>query len=116
MKGYCLLVIAVVVLLLYQREPFYTFVFLGAGIIIYMVYKARKSGNGFFGGFLSGKSSTQDNTIEDLVSLIMLQQLLSENSNSGSSNNTNIPDKKREKELAYLEKTQKEVLKLLESK
>ena len=116
MKGYCILIIAVVVLVMYQREPFYTLVLLSTGIIIYIAYKARKSGNGFFGGFLSGKTTTQDNTIEDLVSLIMLQQLLSENSSSSSSNVTKIPDKKREKELSYLEKTQKEVLKLLESK
>lgn len=113
MKGYCILIIAVVVLVLYQREPFYTFVLLGAGLIGYMVIKARKSGNGFFGGFLSGKTSSEDSTIEDLVSLVMIQQLLSEN--TSSSNYSQIPDKEREKELSYLEKTQKEVLKLLKS-
>ena len=86
-------------------------IFLGGGIVLYMLYKSRRSGSGFFGGMLGGKASTQERNIDDLVSLIMIQQLLSDNSQSKQ----NLADKKQEEKRAYLEKTSKEIAEILES-
>ena len=113
MKGYCILILIAAVVVFYQKDPLYTFVLLGVGVIGYMIFKARKSGSGFFGGFLSGKAPSQERNMEDLISLIMLQQLLSDNNSPNNYEKTK--DKEREKELKYLNQTQKEITKMLES-
>ena len=103
-------------LMFYQKEPVYTLVIVGVGLFFYLFYKARKSGNGngLLGGFMSGnQTKKQDRNFDDLMALIMLQQLLS-NDPQGSSASRAISDEsqKRREEIS---KIQKEVLDLLDS-
>jgi len=95
-------------LMFYQREPFYTVIIIGIGVVIYFVYKAKKSGNGLLGAFFSGNQSHQDSRLDDLIALMMLQQLSSNNATQ------QISEQARKRREA-IDKTQKEVLDLLSS-
>ncbi len=111
MKGFCLIAIIVTMLMFYQREPIYTVIIIGIGLVLYIVYKARKGGNGMIGAFFSGNQSRQDNRLDDLIALMMLQQLSSTNSQSmGASEQISEQARKRREAI---EKTQKETLDLL---
>jgi len=111
MKGFCLIAILVAMLMFYQKEPFYTVIIIGVGVVIYFVYKAKKSGNGLLGSFFSGNQPNQDSRLDDLIALIMLQQL-SSTSFQGSSATQQISEQARKRRDA-IDKTQKEVLDLL---
>ena len=95
----------------YQREPIYTVIIIGIGIVVYIIYKAKKGGNGMISSFFSGNQAYQDNRLDDLIALMMLQQLSSTNSqNSGASQQISEDARKRREAI---EKTQKETLDLL---
>ena len=112
MKGFCLVAVVVAMLMFYQKEPVYTLVIIGVGLFFYLFYKARKSGNGLLGVFMSGNQTSQDRNFDDLMALIMLQQLLSSNPQSSSaSRDISEESQKRREEI---DKTQKEVLDLLD--
>ena len=97
----------------YQKEPVYTLVIIGVGLLVYLFYKARKSGNGLLGVFMSGNQTSQDRNFDDLMALMMLQQLLSNNSqDSGASREILEENQKRREEI---DKIQGEVLDLLDS-
>ena len=113
MKGFCLTAIIVAMLMFYQKEPFYTVVIIGIGVVIYFVYKAKKSGNGLLGAFFSGSQSREDSRLDDLIALMMLQQLTTNNSMNNSASQV-ISEKSRKRDEA-IDKTQKEVLDLLSS-
>ncbi len=100
-------------LMFYQKEPFYTVVIIGIGVVIYFVYKAKKSGNGLFGAFLGGSQSNQYSRLDDLIALMMLQQLSSNNSQNNSATQQISEDARKRREA--IDKMQKEVLDLLSS-
>ena len=105
--------VVVAMLMFYQREPVYTLVIIGVGLFFYLFYKARKSGNGLLGVFMSGNQTSQDRNFDDLMALMMLQQLLSNNSqDSGASREILEENQKRREEI---DKIQGEVLDLLDS-
>ena len=111
MKGFCLIAVVVAMLMFYQKEPVYTIIIVGVGLVLYLYYKAKKSGKGFLGSFFSGNQSSQERNFDDLVALMMLQQLISSNpQNNTASKQISEESKKRREEI---EKTQKEVLDLL---
>ena len=115
MKGFCLVAVVVAMLMFYQKEPVYTLVIIGVGLFFYLFYKARKSGNGngLLGAFMSGNQTSQDRNFDDLMALIMLQQLLSNNPQSSSaSREISEASQKRREEI---DKIQREVLDLLDS-
>jgi Skp family chaperone for outer membrane proteins len=97
----------------YQKEPVYTLVIIGVGLFFYLFYKAKKSGNGLLGTFMSGNQTSQDRRFDDLMALIMLQQLLSNNS-QGSSASREISEESQ-KRREEIDKIQNEVLDLLDS-
>lgn len=113
MKGFCLVAVVVAMLMFYQKEPVYTLVIVGVGLFFYFFYKARKGGNGLLRSFMSGNQTSQDRNFDDLMALIMLQQLLSNNP-QGSSVSREISEQsqKRREEIS---KIQREVLDLLDS-
>ncbi|MBY9008303.1 MAG: hypothetical protein KGD74_00395 [Candidatus Lokiarchaeota archaeon] len=113
MKGFCLIAIVVAMLMFYQKEPVYTVVIIGIGVVIYFVYKSKKSGKGLLGGFFSGNQSQQDSRIDDLIALMMLQQFSSTNPQNNSASHQISEDARRRREA--IDKTQKEVLDLLSS-
>ena len=98
-------------LMFYQKEPFYTVVIIGIGVVIYLVYKTKKNGNGWFGAFFSGSQSHQDSRLDDLIALVMLQQLASTDSQSNSATQQISEEARKRREA--INKTQKEVLDLL---
>ena len=111
MKGYCLIAVAIVMLIFFQKEPVYTVIIVGIGLAIYLYYKAKKSGKGVLGSFFSGQQSAQDRNFDDLLTLMMLQQLVSSNpQNNTASKQISEESRKRRDEI---EKTQREVLDLL---
>ena len=113
MKGFCLAAVVVAMLMFYQKEPVYTLIIIGVGLFFYLFYKARKSGNGLLGVFMSGNQTSQDRNFDDLMALIMLQQLLSNDPQSSSVSReiSNESQKRREE----VDKIQREVLDLLDS-
>lgn len=113
MKGFFLAAVVVGFLMFYQKEPVYTLVIIGIGLFFYLIYKARKSGNGLLGVLMSGNQTSQDRNFDDLMALIMLQQLLSNNSQE-SSPSREISEKSQNRR-EEIEKTQREVLDLLDS-
>ena len=113
MKGFCLVAVVIAMLMFYQKEPVYTLVIIGVGLLVYLFYKARKSGNGLLGVFMSGNQTSQDRNFDDLMALIMLQQLLSNNP-QGSSASREISEESQ-KRREEIDKTQREVLDLLNS-
>jgi len=97
----------------YQKEPVYTLVIIGVGLFFYLFYKSRKSGNGLLGVLMSGDQTSQEKNFDDLMALIMLQQLLSNNpQNSSASSKISEESQKHREEI---DKIQKEVLDLLDS-
>ena len=113
MKGFCLIAIIVAMLMFYQKEPFYTVVIIGIGVVIYFVYKTKKSGNGLLGAFFSGSQSHEDSRLDDLIALMMLQQLTT--TNPVNNNASQVISEKARKRYEAIDKTQKEVLDLLSS-
>ena len=113
MKGFCLVAIVIAMLMFYQKEPVYTLVIIGVGLFAYLFYKAKKSGNGLLGVFMSGNQTSQDRNFDDLMALMMLQQLLSNNP-QGSSVSGEISDESQ-KRREEIDKIQGEVLDLLDS-
>ena len=84
MKGYCFLILAVAFLMYFQKEPVFTIIILGIGIAVYLFFKARKSGKGIAGFFGGNEFPNQQDKMNDLMTLIVFQQLLSNSSNSDS--------------------------------
>jgi len=112
-KGFCLIAVVVAMLMFYQKEPVYTLVIIGVGLFFYLFYKAKKSGNGLLGTFMSGNQTSQDRNFDDLMALIMFQQLLSNNSQGSSASQAISEESQKCRE--EIDKIQKEVLELLES-
>jgi len=113
LKGFCLIAIIVAMLMFYQKEPFYTVIIIGVGVVIYLVYKSKKNGNGMLGDFFSGNQSHSDNRLDDLIALMMLQQLSSANPQNNNASHQISEDARKRR--AAIDKTQKEVLDLLSS-
>jgi len=111
MKGYCLIAVVIAMVMFYQKEPIFTVVIVGAGVALYLVYKAKKGGKGLLGSFFSGNQSHQDRNFDDLVALMMLQQLMATNSSgvNASQRISEESEKRREK----VSKTQEEIRDLL---
>jgi hypothetical protein len=112
-KGFCLVAVVVGFLMFYQKEPVYTLIIIGVGLFFYLFYKSKKSGNGLLGVLMSGTQTSQDRNFDDLMALIMLQQLLSNNSQDSSVSREISEESQNRRE--EIEKTQREVLDLLDS-
>ncbi|TFF90375.1 MAG: hypothetical protein EU548_03315 [Promethearchaeota archaeon] len=118
MKGMCYLVLIVAFLMFYQREPFFSIIIIGAALGLYFLFRARRVGKrggsrGFLASLLQG-TQTQDDKVGDLITLMMVQQLLQDNNKSHS---INKPQKsqfsKREEEI---DQTKKEILDLFDER
>jgi hypothetical protein len=93
----------------YQQSPMYAIVVIVIFIAGYIFIKSRKSGSGI-SGFLKGKNSQPNNSMDDLITLMMLQQLTN-NSNSRIERREDPTDNEHEK---YVEKVKQEALALLD--
>ena len=78
---------------------------------VYLFFKSRSSSGRSGFGFLSGKQSPRDTKIDDLITLMMIQQLIS---SSSQSNNSQIREKKKAEHEHPIDKIKDEVLNLLD--
>ena len=97
-------------MMFFQKDPTFTIIIIIAGVGVYLFFKARKSKSGLL-GFLSGKADPQENKIDDLITLMVLNQLFN-NSNHPSQEPVKDQRKERQEEI---DKVKREVLDLLES-
>jgi hypothetical protein len=111
MKGYCLIAVIIAMVVFYQKEPVYTVVIVGAGVALYLFYKAKKSGKGLLGSFFGGNQAHQERNFDDLVALMMLQQLVSSNSRGSTAAQQISEDSQKRRE--QVNKVQKEIRDLL---
>lgn len=92
----------------FQKEPVFTVIILAIGFGLYLFIKAKKSGKGMF-NFLSGNEHPSQDRMNDIITLIMLQQLFSNNSTPEDQ----TPVKKQENQPNIVEK---EIMALFEKK
>jgi len=118
MKGMCYIILIVAFLMFYQREPVFSVIILGMIVGIYLFLRSRRStrrgkSKGILGSFLGG-NQYQENQMDNLITLMMVQQLFQ---NSNKSANLDRQDKPSisEKEK-NIEKTKNEILDLFENK
>lgn len=112
MKGLCYIVLIIGFFLFYQQNPVYAVVIIALFVGVFIFFKSRKLGSssGIF-RFLSGKQSEQDNRMNDLITLMMIQQLFSsDNASKTPSHN----EHERNQKESYIDKTKREIQSLLD--
>ncbi len=107
MKGYCFLILAVAFLMYFQKEPVFTVIILAIGIVMYFFIKARKSGKGLF-SFMGGSMDPQQDRMNDVITLLMLQQLISDTPKNQP------PSSVQKKQEVPTEPIEKEIMALFE--
>jgi hypothetical protein len=112
MKAYCYIVLIIGFFVFYQQSPVYAIVMIGLFIGVYLFFKSRKSGRkGGVMGFFTGRNVQQDSRMDDLITLMMIQQLLKdptqERRNRESDNTTQERNERTEK-------VKQEILELLD--
>jgi len=111
-KGFCYIVLILGFFIFYQQNPVYSIIIIVLFIGVYLFFKSRSSGSskGVF-GFFSGKNAQQGNRMEDLITLMVIQQLM--NTSSQNNDYTNKNDEKAEKDK-QIDKIKQDILDLLE--
>ena len=111
MKGLCYIVLILGFFIFFQQNPLYAVITIIILVGVYIFFKSRssKSSRGII-GFLKGNHSQQDSRIDDLITLMMVQQLLSSQNNSDQNN----IKQKRQDQDHYVDKIKNEVLELLD--
>ena len=83
MKAYCYLVLILGFFMFFQQSPLYAVIVIGAIAIGYLYIKSKRSqhgGSGFL-GFMKGNPQQNTRNYDDLITLMMLQQLIGTNNN-----------------------------------
>jgi len=109
MKGYCYIVLIIGFFMFYQQNPMYAIIVIGVCAVGYILIKSRKSGSGI-SGFFKGKTPQTNSNMDDLITLMMLQQLTN-NSNSKIERSDESEDNDHEN---HVEKMKQEALALLD--
>ncbi len=98
----------------YQQSPVVAIVLIVIFLAAYMYYKAKKSGNSSgVGGFFSGNQPHNQGKIDDLITLVVLQNLVNKPSNSYLDTKP-IEDESATERKRAIEQSGKEILELLE--
>jgi hypothetical protein len=115
MKGLCYLVLIIAFFIYYQQNPIFTVVIVIIGLGVYFYFKSRKlNSSGTFAFFSKHSSSNQNKSMEDLITFMMLQQILgspASSTHTRAKNDNIIKENDYEKQI---ETIKKEVLDLLE--
>jgi hypothetical protein len=84
MKAFCYLVLIIGFFIFFQQSPVYAVMVIGAIAVGYLYIKSKRSqskgGSGFL-GLMKGNPQQSPSTFDDLVTLMMIQQLLGTNTN-----------------------------------
>ena len=111
MKGLCYIVLILGFFIFFQQNPLYAIIIIVIGLGVYILFKSRSS-NSSKGvlGFLTGAHSQQDSRIDDLITLMMVQQLLS----SKNDLDINNSEQKKQEQDHHIDRIISEVLVLLD--
>ena len=93
----------------------YTIVIVIIVLGTYLFYRSRRGNRGNSRGgirFLSGKGDPQNDNMDDLITLMMIQQLFSPSPNSEYLR-YQLPNEQRQDEESEIDKIKREVLELL---
>jgi hypothetical protein len=117
MKIFIYFALIVGFLMFYQSNPVYTIVIIIIALGIYLFYRSRKGkGNGgrSRGGirFLSGKEPPQNDSTDDLITLMMIQQIFSPSTTPDYIRYI-PPNDTKQVEESEIDKIKREVLELL---
>lgn len=87
MKAMCYLVLLIGFFMFYQQSPIYAVIVIGVIMVGYLYIKSKRSqskgGSGFL-GFMKGNPQQDTRNYDDLITLMMLQQLIGTNTNHKS--------------------------------
>ncbi len=98
----------------YQQSPVIAIVAIVLFLAAYIYFKSRKGGGSSgLGSFFSGNQPQHQNNIDDLITLMMLQQMGNTPTSSYAAK-TPLEDKSAIEREHAIEKTEKEILQLLE--
>lgn len=112
MKILCYIALFVALIMVYQHNPVFTIIILVIAVGLYLFYKAKKGNSGLFRNLMSGRVTSNQNSIEDLITLMVIQQMFNEIDTSPSRNQNSSKNKQKELDKIQ-EKTKQEILDLL---
>jgi hypothetical protein len=115
MKIFIYFALIVAFLMFYQNNPVFTVVIIIIALGIYLFYRSRKGnrGNSRSGfRFLSGKESHQNDSTDDLITLMMIQQIFSPSTTPDYIRYI-PPNDTKQVEESEIDKIKREVLELL---
>ncbi len=117
MKGMCYIVLIIAFLMFYQREPVFTVIIIGLAVGLYLFFKSRRSssrgrGRGFLSALTGRANNQQDRNIDNMLTLMMVQQLFSNNSCQNLSSNNKQFKKKENSHQKEIKRVKEEVLRL----
>lgn len=84
MKAYCYLVLILGFFMFYQQNPVYAVIVMGIILVGYLYFKSKRSPSGRSGGilgFMKGNAQQDTRNYDDLITLMMIQQLMDSNHN-----------------------------------
>jgi len=115
MKVVIYFALIVAFLMFYQSNPVYTIFIVAILVGTYLFYRSRRANHSNSRGgfrFLSGSSNPQNDHMDDLITLMMIQQLFSP---SPTSEHTRyqLPTNSKQDEESEIDKIKREVLELL---
>jgi hypothetical protein len=119
MKGMCYIVLIVAFLMFYQRDPIFTIVIIGLAVGVYLFFKSRKGssregGRGFLSAITRRGIDQQERNVDDMITLMMLQQLFSNSTFTNSSQNAQNRNKDQNVNEDEIQRIKAEVLGLLD--
>jgi hypothetical protein len=109
MKIFLYFVLIIAFLMFYQTNPMYAAVFMILFLGVFLFFKLRKRGEVLSGVFFSGQNNKFDKRFDDIMLLILMQQLLTSNSDH---NNTHSKNQSKKNDIKT-PKPKNEVLELL---
>jgi c-di-AMP phosphodiesterase-like protein len=112
MKVFIYFILIIAFLMFYQQKPVFTVIIVGLLMLIFVFFKVLKyRGTSAPKSFLSNFRSSQSHKNDDILTLLLLQQVI----NSESPHIINIPmtPRKINKHEHYIENIKQEILELL---
>lgn len=109
MKGFCYIVLILGFFLFYQENPLYAIIVIVIFFGVYLFFKSRSSSGSSAFSFLTGRQTHYNTQIDDLITLMMIQQLMNSHENREQPRN-----EKEQESKANIDKIKNEVLELLD--
>ena len=113
MKGLCYIALILGFFLFYQQNPVYAIIVIVIFVGVFLFFKSRSSSKGGVFRFFSGAQAQKDDKINDLITLMMIQQLLNPNDDRNNRPEYRPEFKKREKK-DHIDKLKQEVFEILD--